>query len=62
VTEPTVLPSMTPLIEAPCMVRDRVCQLPVPSAPMVPLARVVMAPLVLLLSIDQAPVFEARNR
>ena len=56
VTVPTVVPSMAPLIVWPLRVSARWCQVPVPSAATVPLASVVIVPLVLLRKIDHAPV------
>ena len=55
-TEPTVVPLIAAEIVSPLNVSARCCQVPVPGAVTVPLARVVSVPLVLFRTIDQAPV------
>ena len=61
VTVPTVVPSMAPEIVWPLRDSARWCQVPVPSAATLPLASVVIVPLVLLRRIDHAPVSETRR-
>jgi hypothetical protein len=56
VTVATVVPLIAAVIVAPLKVSARCCQVPVPCAATVPLARVVSVSLVLFRTIDQAPV------
>ena len=53
---PTVVPLMAAEIVCPLKVSARCCQVPVPGAVTVPLARVVSVSLVLLRTRDHAPV------